>query len=72
MYILSTSGTWIQTLLFFFMINKTTFEGWADEYHEPIVPNATIRLFNAIIHRTPTIMHPSLGNMVALVNYQLA
>jgi len=72
MYILSTSGTWIQTLPFLYDKIKTTFEGWGDEYHQPIAPNALIKLFNAPIQRTQAIMHPSLGNMVVLVNYQLA
>jgi hypothetical protein len=43
-----------------------------DEYHQPTAPNATIRFFNAPIQRTQAIMYPSLGNMVVLVNYQLA
>jgi hypothetical protein len=43
----------------------------SDEYHQPIATNTTIKLFNAPIQRTQEIMHPSLGNMVILVNYQL-
>jgi hypothetical protein len=39
-------------------------------YH-PISPSATIRLFNAPIQGTQMVMHPSLGNMVVLINYQL-
>jgi hypothetical protein len=39
--------------------------------HHPISPSATIRLFNAPIQGTQAIMHPSLGNMVVLIKYQL-
>jgi hypothetical protein len=40
--------------------------------HHHVSPSATIILFNAPIPGIQVVMHPSLGNMVVLINYQLA
>jgi len=57
---------------FFYDKSKQLLNDKVMNIHQPIAPSATNRLFNAPIQGIQLVMHLSLGNMVVLVNYQLA